>query len=63
MPELKSCPFCGGKPVLITVMDGNKWYSCHNINCKIRPSTPMSKDINKAIEAWNKRRKISERGH
>jgi Lar family restriction alleviation protein len=50
-PELKPCPFCGGKPYLANVeMVGCAYVVC--TDCRTQ-SDDMSKD--RAIEQWNTR--------
>ena len=52
MTESKRCPFCGSDDVRAETLDegGIYLYCC---NCKIEQ--PLYPNINKAIEAWNRR--------
>lgn len=50
-PELKPCPFCGGKPYLANVeMVGCSYVVC--TDCRMQ-SDDMSKD--RAVDQWNRR--------
>lgn len=52
MTESKPCPFCGSDDVRAETLDegGIYLYCC---NCKIEQ--PLYPNLNKAIEAWNRR--------
>lgn len=59
IPELKPCPFCGGK-VFIGILERQgmpKMYhiSCNNDHCAILPGTDYHKDKAVVIEEWNRR--------
>lgn len=50
--ELKPCPFCGGKMVVVHEMEDNRWLVfCHN--CGGMMQSFMTK--NDAVEHWNRR--------
>jgi hypothetical protein len=53
MEELKSCPFCGVKPVIQKTKV--RTYSCNGGYCHIRPSVEGYDDKH-AIFLWNKRK-------
>lgn len=53
-PELKPCPFCGGKPEMD--IDRGLWrVLCRQPNCDVIPHTRWAKHKENAIEAWNRR--------
>ena len=56
-PELKPCPFCGGKAYIADLNGG--WYvtAHHKDKCNIRPDTWLMSNapIKKQIKAWNRR--------
>lgn len=57
MHELKTCPFCGGKAILIVERyddEFDKWYraECEN-RCVIQYNSSESES--EAIKTWNKR--------
>lgn len=54
MEELKPCPFCDRDAKLETWY-GRYYVECSNYRCKIRPTTLIYDDKEKAIEYWNKR--------
>ena len=59
MPDLKPCPFCGGKGVLSRMpYQENKFIVyCANRNetCKSEPCTNLFDTREEAAEAWNMR--------
>lgn len=61
MPDLKPCPFCGGKAMKTTWYghDANALYqvSCSDKtkDCVVHPETSWYKDEKKAEIAWNRR--------
>ena len=61
---LKSCPFCGSKPKIISLLIGTP-YECHfvkctNENCECEIKNP-SKTIEDAVIIWNRRRIFAEK--
>ena len=54
MPDLKPCPFCGGKDsgMLTTSYDGY-WFAVFCENCMVK--TRKCRQEKDAIEAWNRR--------
>ena len=54
MPDLKPCPFCGGKDsgMLTTSYDGY-WFAVFCENCMVQ--TRKCRQEKDAIEAWNRR--------
>ena len=62
MPELKECPFCGGKAELKTGVAWNSYPTAYIIcgNCQARTATYTDDKCNgsglfEAIGAWNRR--------
>jgi len=55
LPDLKKCPFCGDRAVMFKTPDGKYYIMCDNIDCPIRPSTLISPNKDKLIQAWNTR--------
>lgn len=54
MSDLKTCPFCGSKAIL--VHDNNGYcVACCNRKCDVFPVTWYFKTVREAIEAWNRR--------
>lgn len=53
-PTLKPCPFCGGKPVLLT--DG-PWHSilCTNDECQAECPPGALSTLDGQVIAWNRR--------
>ena len=54
--NLKSCPFCGGLPVLVPVLDDEKKFcgyvaSCTRCGC----STPAKDEMSEVVAVWNNR--------
>lgn len=54
--KLKSCPFCGGKAVLISEHFGKFSVWCDG--CNVR--TPPNFDKNKVVQQWNSRAEIND---
>lgn len=57
-PEIKPCPFCGGKAESDTVEDGDtKGFrvSCCNSDCQVGPTTAVFPTKAEAVAAWNRR--------
>lgn len=50
MTDLKPCPFCGGKPRLLSAGAGNWWVNCEA--CKVS-TNDVGRD--RAVELWNDR--------
>ena len=50
-PELKPCPFCGGKAVFLN----EKTICCENINCPIEPTLFSHNSKIENATAWNTR--------
>ena len=58
MQELKPCPFCGHKPVILQWPVSNKLYvACINRKCSMNPDTGLKdwERIEKHIAEWNRR--------
>lgn len=61
MPELKPCPFCGGKAKIHksakSTVKGGLWYfvNCQGHKCKVYPQTYTYSKKSYAINAWNRR--------
>jgi Lar family restriction alleviation protein len=51
--ELKPCPFCGGKPVLLS-NDLSKPFKIYCFDCEVIQCKGFNEE-KYAIEAWNKR--------
>lgn len=55
MTELKLCPFCNGKPELISFMSGELLVAF--VRCKVCDAQiDTQKTNNQAIKAWNTRK-------
>lgn len=58
-PELKPCPFCGGKPTLVSenaFEDGTVWQIyCSNGDCPVQPATTGSFFQDETLSDWNTR--------
>lgn len=58
-PDLKPCPFCGGKASLFSVEqpDGSTTYEvdCENAGCEVSACTAMHDTPEEAAAVWNKR--------
>jgi len=53
MEELKKCPFCGGKAMLIRARE---WYGYYSVGCsKCGIETNLHDTPAEAIAAWNRR--------
>jgi hypothetical protein len=58
MAELKPCPFCGGRAMLIDIPHTNIHncaVRCVNVHCVMHPTTHIYVEPKSAIEAWNRR--------
>ena len=59
MAELKPCPFCGGKPKIITFKHSYSRFLIYQIMCFSCYTQPRffvrGETEQKAIEAWNRR--------
>ena len=59
MDELKPCPFCGGKAMLIANRYRHEQTSffvkCSNEECEVIPETYENEIIDFVIKAWNRR--------
>ena len=54
--NLKSCPFCGGLPVLVPVLDDEKKFCGYVVSCtRCKSSTPAVNDEFDAVTVWNNR--------
>jgi len=57
--RLKPCPFCGGKPTILTVeqMDGEIGYevSCESAACEVNSCTMLHTTKAEAAAVWNRR--------
>ena len=52
MPELKPCPFCGGKELSVISVLGEDYY----VECSSCTTCgPSGETYEEAIEAWNRR--------
>lgn len=63
MSEIQPCPFCG-KPVRKPYFSNLRYqYSigCFRPTCQIRPQSPPFDTEEEAIEAWNKRGKVTKK--
>lgn len=59
LPDLKSCPYCGGS-AYIDILMGKQYIRAHHTRkCKLRPDTWLlsSEKLSKQIKAWNQRPK------
>ncbi len=59
LPDLKSCPYCGGS-AYIDILKGNQYINAHHSKkCLMRPDTWLmsSNPLTKQIKAWNMRKK------
>lgn len=52
LPEIKFCPFCGGRPVIL-YHKGSLSIYCGNIDC-VEPETGAI-PVEKAVRRWNRR--------
>lgn len=55
-PELKPCPFCGGKAVFLN----EKTICCENINCPIEPTLFSHNSKIENATAWNTRAGVKD---
>lgn len=53
--ELRSCPFCGSRPIREYLLDGKEYIICSNANCPCQPMTAVYKSNGAAARAWNRR--------
>lgn len=53
MPDLKPCPFCGGKPILVFSLSTSA-VRCERQRCLA--TGPDRKTDERAIAAWNRRK-------
>jgi len=62
MTELKSCPFCGGKASVQTIIETRRspfrWYSVRCDFCRSRTIEALTEED--AIEAWDRRAELEE---
>ena len=52
--DLLPCPFCGNE-ACIAVSDLGYGVNCNNLNCDMRPKTPIWEKVQQAIKRWNTR--------
>lgn len=59
--ELKPCPFCGGKALLVTKRaEDSTFYGvmCYATGCCVISATYPTEEM--AIEAWNRRTEVTD---
>ena len=59
-PLLRPCPFCGGRAILLNLLETQYVGAIHEKSCTMRPDTWLlsAKPIKKQIKAWNQRPKM-----
>lgn len=61
MDDLKPCPFCGGKAVLIESIPAQVFkVECMNTSCYCFSTSIIFSSKSNAIEAWNRRTNDAE---
>lgn len=61
MSVLKTCPFCGAKPIIDEWIDGDKKYyrvCCDDVyKCSMLPTTDYNVSKSVVVREWNRRAK------